>query len=73
MGTVTEIADYMRLLFAHIGKPHCYKCGKEIVRQTAPQITDQVLERFKGIRVQLLAPVIRGRKGEYKDLFAEIK
>ncbi|MFH0887472.1 MAG: excinuclease ABC subunit UvrA, partial [bacterium] len=73
VGTVTEIADYMRLLFAHIGKPHCYKCGKEIVRQTAPQITDQILEKFKGSRVQLLAPVIRGRKGEYKDLFAEIR
>ena len=72
VGTVTEIYDYLRLLFARIGKPHCYECGREISSQTAEQIVDQILAFPEGTRIQLLAPVIRGRKGEYTKLFEEI-
>ena len=64
VGTVTEIYDYMRLLYARAGTPHCPKCGKEIVRQTVDQIADRVKTR-SGAKVQILAPVVRGRKGEY--------
>lgn len=73
VGTVTEIYDYLRLLFARIGKPHCYKCGEPITRQTPQQIVDNILELPDGTRIQILAPVVRGRKGEYKDLFEETK
>ena len=73
VGTVTEIYDYFRLLYANIGIPHCPKCGKKIERQTAQQIVDQMLEMPEGERVMVLAPVIRGRKGEYKSLFADIQ
>ncbi len=72
VGTVTEIYDYLRLLYARIGKPHCYECGRQISSQTAEQIVDQILEFPEGTRIQLLAPVIRGRKGEYTKLFEEI-
>ena len=72
VGTVTEIYDYLRLLYARIGTPHCYECGREISSQTAEQIVDQILEFPEGTRIQLLAPVIRGRKGEYTKLFEEI-
>jgi excinuclease ABC subunit A len=72
VGTVTEIYDYLRLLFARIGVPHCYECGREISSQTSQQIVDQILEFPEGTRIQLLAPVIRGRKGEYTKLFEEI-
>jgi excinuclease ABC subunit A len=72
VGTVTEIYDYLRLLYARIGIPHCYECGREISSQTAEQIVDQILEFPEGTRIQLLAPVIRGRKGEYTKLFEEI-
>jgi excinuclease ABC subunit A len=72
VGTVTEIYDYLRLLYARIGKPHCYECGREISSQTAEQIVDQILAFPEGTRIQLLAPVIRGRKGEYTKLFEEI-
>src|SRR6202162_5464536 len=72
VGTVTEIYDYLRLLYARIGKPHCYQCGRAISSQTSEQIVDQVMELPEGTRLQLLAPVIRGRKGEYKKLFEEI-
>src|SRR5262249_52824588 len=72
VGTVTEIYDYLRLLFARIGKPHCYQCGREVSAQSSEQIVDQVLELGEGARVQLLAPMIRGRKGEYQKLFEEI-
>src|ERR1700681_3027772 len=72
VGTVTEIYDYLRLLYARIGKPHCYQCGREISSQTAEQIVDQILAFPEGTRIQLLAPVIRGRKGEYTKLFEEI-
>ncbi len=66
VGTVTEIYDYLRLLFSHIGKPFCYQCGKEISSQTIQQIADQILALSHGERVALLAPVVRGKKGEYR-------
>ena len=65
VGTVTEIYDYFRLLYARIGIPHCPKCGREIARQTVDQMTDQVMALPEGTRIQLLAPVVRGRKGEH--------
>ena len=64
VGTVTEIYDYLRLLYARIGVPHCPKCGKEIKKQTIDQIVDRVLELPERTKLQLLAPVVRGRKGE---------
>ena len=73
VATVTEIYDYMRLLFARIGEPHCYNCGRPISRQTPQQIVDAILELPEGSRIQVLAPVVRGRKGEYRELFEEIK
>jgi len=72
VGTVTEIYDYLRLLYARIGKPHCYQCGREVSAQTAEQIVDQILEYPEGTRIQLLAPIVRGRKGEYQKLFEEV-
>jgi excinuclease ABC subunit A len=73
VGTVTEIYDYLRLLYASIGTPHCPKCGKLIQRQTPQQITDQILERLKGQKIQILSPVIRGRKGEHKFIFEDAR
>ncbi|MBC7318335.1 excinuclease ABC subunit UvrA [Candidatus Bipolaricaulota bacterium] len=73
VGTVTEIHDYLRLLFARIGKPHCPQCGKPIERQTAQQIVDQIMALPEGTPVQIMAPVVRGRKGEYKQLFEDLK
>lgn len=73
VGTVTEIHDYLRLLFARVGHPHCPQCGQPIERQTAQQITDQVMALSEGTAVQIMAPVIRGRKGEYKNLFDDLK
>ncbi len=73
VGTVTEIHDYLRLLYAHIGKPHCWVCSRPIQRQTVQQIVDTVKKFKKGVRLYVLAPVIRGRKGEHKGVFAEIK
>ena len=64
VGTVTEIYDYMRLLYARAGIPHCPKCGREIVRQTVDQIADRIMSR-PGVKLQIIAPVVRGRKGEY--------
>ena len=72
VGTVTEIYDYLRLLYARVGVPHCYNCGREISTQTSQQIVDQILELPEGTKIQLLAPLIRGRKGEYAKLFEEI-
>ncbi|TAM60511.1 excinuclease ABC subunit UvrA [bacterium] len=72
VGTVTEIYDYLRLLFARIGTPHCHNCGRPIQAQTAEQIVEQILALPEGSRLQLLAPVVRGRKGEYAKLFEEI-
>jgi excinuclease ABC subunit A len=71
VGTVTEIYDYLRLLYARIGKPHCPNCGRSITPQTAEQIVDQILKLPEGTRIQLLAPIVRGRKGEYQKLFEQ--
>jgi excinuclease ABC subunit A len=68
VGTITEVYDYLRLLYARIGQPHCPVCGRPISRQTPDQIVDQILELPAGTRFQLLAPVVRGRKGEYEAL-----
>ena len=73
VGTVTEIHDYLRLLFARAGIPHCPICGREIERQSASEIVDRLLERFQNEKAMLLAPVVRGRKGEYRKLFADLK
>ena len=73
VGTVTEIYDYLRLLFARIGTPHCYQCGKVIESQTPQRIVDRILEFPAGTRVQLLAPVIRQRKGTYQKVFEDVK
>ncbi len=73
VGTVTEIYDYLRLLFASIGIPHCPKCGRVIERQTPGQIADQVLKKIEGMQIQILAPAVRGRKGEYKSLLEDIR
>ncbi|MCD6541356.1 excinuclease ABC subunit UvrA [Candidatus Bipolaricaulota bacterium] len=73
VGTVTEIYDYLRLLFARIGKPHCPNCGRPIERQTAQEIVDQIMALPEGTRVQIMAPVVRGRKGEYRGLFDELR
>ncbi|MCF3141195.1 excinuclease ABC subunit UvrA [Paenarthrobacter sp. AR 02] len=72
VGTITEIYDYMRLLWARVGRPHCPVCGEPITRQTPQQIVDQLLELETGTRFQVLAPVVRGRKGEFVDLFKEL-
>ncbi len=73
VGTVTEIYDYFRLLYARIGIPHCPNCGKEIRRQTVDEIVDQILALPQGTKIQLLAPVVRGRKGEHVKVFDRAK
>ena len=73
VGTVTEIHDYLRLLYARIGLPHCPQCGKPITQQTVDQMTDTIMALGEGTRIQLLAPVIRGRKGEYTKLIQDAK
>ena len=73
VGTVTEIYDYFRLLFARIGIPHCPKCGREIKKQTIDQIVDKILEMPEGTKIQLLAPVVRARKGEHTKLLEDAK
>jgi excinuclease ABC subunit A len=73
VGTVTEVYDYLRLLWARVGKPHCPICGRPIVGQSAEQIVDQVMELAEGTRFMVLAPVVRGRKGEYGKLFEELR
>ncbi|MFU8872666.1 excinuclease ABC subunit UvrA [Micromonospora sp. SL4-19] len=73
VGTITEVYDYLRLLFARIGEPHCPVCGERISRQSPQQIVDRVLAMAEGTRFMVLAPVVRGRKGEYVDLFAELQ
>ncbi|MEX0832364.1 MAG: excinuclease ABC subunit UvrA [Actinomycetota bacterium] len=72
VGTITEIYDYLRVLYARIGHPHCPKCGRPIGRQTPDQIVDQVLELPEGTKFQVLAPVVRGRKGEYEKLLKDL-
>jgi len=73
VGTVTEIYDYLRLLWARIGVPHCPKCGKEIKQQTIDQIIDQIMLLPEGTRIQILAPVVRSRKGEHKKVFEDAR
>lgn len=73
VGTVTEIYDYLRLLYARIGTPHCPNCGKEISQQSVDQITDKILEIGEGTKIQILAPVIKGRKGEHAKILEGIK
>ncbi len=73
VGTVTEIYDYLRLLFSRIGHPHCYNCGRPIEKQTVQQIVDNILELTEKTRIQVLAPVIRGRKGEYREVFNQFR
>jgi len=73
VGTVTEIYDYLRILFASIGKVYCYRCGRRIEKQSAEQIVDQILSFPEGTKLQILAPVVRGRKGEYQKLLEEIR
>jgi len=72
VGTITEVYDYLRVLYARVGHPHCYNCGRPIGRQTPDQIVDQVLELPEGTRFQVLAPVVRGRKGEYGKLLDDL-
>ncbi|MCB5282261.1 MULTISPECIES: excinuclease ABC subunit UvrA [unclassified Arthrobacter] len=72
VGTITEIYDYMRLLWARVGRPHCPICGEPVAKQTPQQIVDQLLELPEGTRFQVLAPVVRGRKGEFVELFKEL-
>ena len=71
VGTITEVYDYLRLLFARAGRPHCPNCGKAIAKQTPQNIVDQILEMPASTRFQVLAPVVRARKGEFVDLFKE--
>ncbi|MBE9504509.1 MAG: excinuclease ABC subunit UvrA [Proteobacteria bacterium] len=73
VGTITEIYDYLRLLFARVGHPHCYKCGEEIVSQTVSQMVDQVVKLPEGTKTMVLAPVVRGRKGEYRKEFDDYR
>jgi excinuclease ABC subunit A len=73
VGTVTEIYDYMRLMYARVGHPHCPICGRELSQQTVQQIVDSVLDLPEGSRIMLLAPLVQGRKGEYKQIFEEMR
>ncbi|MDX1624609.1 MAG: excinuclease ABC subunit UvrA, partial [Gemmatimonadota bacterium] len=73
VGTVTEVYDYLRLLYARIGIPHCHECGRRVERQSVAQIVDAILDLPEGERIQVLAPLVRGRKGEYREVFAEAR
>jgi len=73
VATTTEIYDYLRLMYARIGKPHCPRCGRPITRQTAQQIVDALVASPEGTRMMILAPIVRGRKGEHRDVFERIK
>ena len=73
VGTVTEIYDYLRLLWARVGVPHCTDCGRPVRRQSASQIADQLLAWTEGTRIEVLSPLVRGRKGEFKDIFEEAR
>ncbi len=73
VGTVTEIHDYLRLLYARIGKPECYNCGRPVTRQTVQQVVDSILNLKADAHIQILSPIVRGRKGEFKEIFKEIK
>src|SRR5680860_831173 len=73
VGTITEVYDYLRLLFARAGRPHCPVCGQAVTRQSPQQIVDRLLELPELTRFQVLAPVVQGRKGEFVDLFSELQ
>lgn len=73
VGTVTEIYDYLRLLFARVGKPYCHQCGKEIAAQTVSQMVDQIMKLPEGSKIHILAPIVRGRKGEYSKELQKLK
>jgi len=73
VGTVTEIYDYLRLLFARIGRPHCPRCGRPIAQQTVEQMVDQLVTLAEGTRLQILAPIVRGRKGEHEKVIEEVR
>jgi len=73
VGTITEVYDYLRLLYARVGKPHCPVCGRPIARQSPQQIVDRVLELEEGTRFQVLAPMVRGRKGEYTEMLRDLQ
>jgi len=72
VGTVTEIYDYLRLLYARLGTPYCYNCGKPVMKQSTAQIMDSIVNNLTGKKISILAPVVRGRKGHYRELFEEI-
>ncbi len=72
VGTVTEIYDYLRLLFARVGIPHCYNCGKPVKKQTSSQIIETIISNYQNKKISLLSPLIRGRKGHYRELFEEV-
>ncbi|GAH67865.1 unnamed protein product, partial [marine sediment metagenome] len=73
VATTTEIYDYFRLLFARVGQPHCWVCGEEITSQHSPQIVDAILERPQDTKVQICAPLVRGKKGEHRDILAGVQ
>src|ERR671914_1477990 len=73
VGTVTEIYDYLRLLYARVGRPHCPNCGRRIQQQTSEQIVDAILELPAGTRLMVLAPLVKGRKGEYTQVFEDVR
>ncbi|MBN1872541.1 MAG: excinuclease ABC subunit UvrA, partial [Candidatus Omnitrophica bacterium] len=73
VGTATEIYDYFRLLFARIGTPHCYKCGKEIARQSTQEIVERLFDQTKNKHITVLAPLVKGRKGEHKNILDEVQ
>ncbi len=72
VGTITEVYDYLRLLYARIGRPHCHRCGRPIVRQSPEAIVDQVLELPAGTRFQVLAPILKGKKGEHEKVLEDL-
>ena len=73
VGTVTEIHDYLRLFIAHIGQPHCWKCGRVIKKQSVQQIVDTIFKLRQKTKIYILAPIIRGKKGQHKNLLQQIK
>ena len=73
VGTVTEIYDYLRLLFARVGHPHCPKCGKEIAQQTVQQIVDAIMALPQGSRIMIVAPLVKDRKGEHQAIFEDLR
>ena len=73
VGTVTEIHDYLRLLFSHLGEPHCWKCGRAIQKQSVQQIVETISKLKEGTRIEILAPIIRGKKGTHLNIIKEIR